>query len=230
MITVDELAKIPLFSTLGESELKYLASAVEDMRVLPGEYTDHEGGARALFAIVSGKVELTKVVNGVETVIAIRLPGELAGEVPMTLSTPLPASMRAVEPSRVIKLDAKVFHTLAAMAPQISATVAAAALERMEMLKKAASQPPVPQILLIGRAGMARCMPLRAFCIVTKFHSRAWSRGTRRWRHASENRQPWPDPIRWRNCPTARDSSRRQCAPLPPCADCRSRLAGPTTT
>jgi thioredoxin reductase (NADPH) len=68
----------------------------------------------------------------------------------MTLSTPLPASMRAVEPSRVIKLDAKVFHTLAAMAPQISATVAAAALERMEMLKKAASQPPVPQILLIG--------------------------------------------------------------------------------
>ena len=33
------------------------------------------------------------------------------------LSTPLPASMRAVEPSRVIKLDAKVFHTLAAMAP-----------------------------------------------------------------------------------------------------------------
>ena len=150
MVTIDELAKIPLFSTLGESELKYLASAVEDMRVLPGEYTDHEGGARALYAIVSGKVELTKVVNGVETVIAIRLPGEIAGEVPMTLSTPLPASMRAVEPSRVIKLDAKVFHTLAAMAPQISATVAAAALERMEMLKKAASQPPVPQILLIG--------------------------------------------------------------------------------
>lgn len=150
MITVDELAKIPLFSTLGESELKYLASAVEDMRVLPGEYTDHEGGARALFAIVSGKVELTKVVNGVETVIAIRLPGEIAGEIPMTLSTPLPASMRAVEPSRVIKLDAKVFHTLAAMAPQISATVGAAALERMEMLRKAASQPPVPQILLIG--------------------------------------------------------------------------------
>ena len=115
MITVDELARIPLFSTLGESELKYLASAVEDLSVLPGEYTDHEGGARALFAIVSGKVELTKVVNGVETVIAIRLPGEIAGEIPMTLSTPLPASMRAVEPSRVIKLDAKVFHTLVAM-------------------------------------------------------------------------------------------------------------------
>jgi len=150
VITVEELAKIPLFSTLGATELNYLTTAVEDIRVLPGEYTDHEGGARALYAIVSGKVELTKIINGIETVIAIRFPGELAGEVPMTLSTPLPASMRAVEPSRVIKLDAKVFYTLAAMVPQIAATVAAAALDRMEMLRKAASQPPAPQILLIG--------------------------------------------------------------------------------
>jgi len=150
VITVEELAKIPLFSTLGATELNYLTTAVEDIRVLPGEYTDHEGGARALYAIVSGKVELTKIINGVETVIAIRFPGELAGEVPMTLSTPLPASMRAVEPSRVIKLDAKVFYTLAAMVPQIAATVAAADLDRMEMLRKAASQPPAPQILLIG--------------------------------------------------------------------------------
>ena len=56
----------------------------------------------------------------------------------------LPASSGR-RPSRVIKLDAKVFHTLVAMTPQISVTVAAAALERMEMLKKAASQPPVPR-------------------------------------------------------------------------------------
>ena len=200
------------------------------MRVLPGEYTDHEGGARALYAIVSGKVELTKVVNGVETVIAIRLPGEIAGEIPMTLSTPLPASMRAVEPSRVIKLDAKVFHTLVAMAPQISATVAAAALERMEMLKKAASQPPVPQILLIGPSRDGAMHAVETFLHRNQISFESLEPGTRRWRHASENRQPWPGPIRWRNCPTARDSSRRRCAPLPPCADCRSRPAGPTTT
>jgi thioredoxin reductase (NADPH) len=150
VITVEELVKLPLFATLGARELDYLAGSVEDVRLVPGEYAGHEGEARTLFVMVEGKTELTKMVNGVETVIAIRLPGELAGEIPITLSTPLPASVRAIEPSRVLKLDAKVFHTLAAMAPQVAVTVGKGALERMEMLRKAASQPLTPQVLLVG--------------------------------------------------------------------------------
>src|SRR5690242_20916783 len=82
----------------------------------PGEYVAHEGEVRSLAIVVEGKTELTKLVNGVERVIGVRLPGEIGGEIPMTLGTPLPASMRAVEPSRVVKLTVEVFHTLAAMA------------------------------------------------------------------------------------------------------------------
>jgi thioredoxin reductase (NADPH) len=100
--------------------------------------------------VVEGKTELTKLVNGVEQVIGVRLPEELGGEIPMTLGTPLPASMRAVEPSRVLKLTVKVFHTLAAMAPQVSATVGAAALERLEMLRSATAQPLEPAMFVIG--------------------------------------------------------------------------------
>jgi len=136
VITVDELAKIPLFSTLAADELGYLAGSVEDIRAIPGEYVAHEGEGRFLAVVVEGKTELTKVVNGVERVIGVRLPGELGGEISMTLGTPLPASMRDVKPSRILKLSVKVFHTLAAMVPQVSATVGAAALERLEMLKK----------------------------------------------------------------------------------------------
>ena len=121
MITVDELAKVPLFAPSAKRNSTTLRRVpVEDIRLVTGEYGGHEGEARALFVMIEGKTELTKVINGVETVIAIRLPGELAGEIPITLSTPLPASMRAIEPSRILKLDAKVFHTLAAMAPQDS--------------------------------------------------------------------------------------------------------------
>jgi thioredoxin reductase (NADPH) len=68
----------------------------------------------------------------------------------MTLGTPLPASMRAVDPARVLKLTVENFHTLAAMAPQISATVGAAAVERMEMLRSATAQPPEPALFVIG--------------------------------------------------------------------------------
>jgi thioredoxin reductase (NADPH) len=89
-------------------------------------------------------------VNGAEQVIGVRLPGEVGGEIPMTLGTPLPASMRAVEQSRVLKVTSEVFHTLAAMAPEVSVTVGAAALERMDMLKNATAQPHGPAMFVIG--------------------------------------------------------------------------------
>jgi thioredoxin reductase (NADPH) len=150
MFTIEELATIPLFSRLGDKELEYLAGAVEDIHLIPGEYVGHEGEGRSLAIVVEGKTELTKLVNGVEQVIGVRLPGEVGGEIPMTLGTPLPASMRAVEPSRVIKLTVEVFHTLAAMAPQVSETVGAAALERMEMLRNATAQSREPAMFVIG--------------------------------------------------------------------------------
>ena len=150
MFTVVELATLPLFSALAQKELEYLAGAVEDIHLVPGEYVAHEGESRFLAVVVEGKTELTKLVNGVEQVIGVRLPGELGGEIPMTLGTPLPASMRAVEPSRVLKATVEVFHTLAAMAPEISATVGAAALERLEMLRNATAQPLEPVMLVIG--------------------------------------------------------------------------------
>jgi thioredoxin reductase (NADPH) len=150
VFTVEELATIPLFSALAQKELEYLAGAVEDIHLTPGEYVAHEGESRFLAVVVEGKTELTKLVNDVEQVIGVRLPGELGGEIPMTLGTPLPASMRAVEPSRVMKMTVEVFHTLAAMAPQVSATVGAAALERLEMLKNATAQPLEPAMFVIG--------------------------------------------------------------------------------
>jgi thioredoxin reductase (NADPH) len=150
MFTIDELATIPLFSTLEEKQLRYLAGEVEDIHVEPGEYVAHEGEGRALAVIVEGKAELTKLVNGTERVIGVRLPGELGGEVPMTLGTPLPASMRAVAPSRVLKLSGEVFHSLAAMAPQVSAEVSAAASSRMEMLESAAAGPSGSTLFVIG--------------------------------------------------------------------------------
>ncbi|OAI39485.1 pyridine nucleotide-disulfide oxidoreductase [Actinobacteria bacterium SCGC AG-212-D09] len=150
MITVDELATIPLFSSLAQNELEYLAGAVEDIHLIPGEYVAHEGEGRFLAVVVEGKTELTKLVNGVERVIGVRLPGELGGEIPMTLGTPLPASMRAIEASRVLKVSVKVFHTLAAMSPQVSATVGAAAVERLDMLRNATAQPLEPAMFVIG--------------------------------------------------------------------------------
>ena len=79
MFTIDELATIPLFSALEEKALEYLAGEVEDIHLTPGEYVAHEGEGRFLAVVVEGKAELTKLVNGVEQVIGVRLPGTSEG-------------------------------------------------------------------------------------------------------------------------------------------------------
>jgi thioredoxin reductase (NADPH) len=150
VITVEELAGIPLFSTLAENELEYLAGSVEDIRLVPGEYVAHEGEGRFLVVVVEGKTELTKLVNGVERVIGARLPGEHGGAMPMILGTPMTASLRAVEPSRVAKLSVKVFYTLAAMAPQVTEAVGADLIERQEMLRTVFAEPLEPAMVVIG--------------------------------------------------------------------------------
>jgi len=81
MFTIEELTTIPLFSELGDKELEFLAGAVEDIHLTAGEYVAHEGEGRFLAVVVEGKTELTKLVNGSEQVIGVRLPGELGGEV-----------------------------------------------------------------------------------------------------------------------------------------------------
>ena len=163
MITTDELAGIPLFSTLELKDLEYLSRNVADIRLVPGEYTIHEGQDRALIVTVEGRLEVTKVVDGIERVIGQRTPGALFGEVPMMLNTPFPASMRAAEPSRIIRIDVKPFYTLCAAAPQVSAAVGAAALVRIEGLRNIAGTPPPPELLVIGPRWDNQVHALRSF-------------------------------------------------------------------
>lgn len=151
MIAADELVAIPLFSELGAAELRFVADAVEDIRLLPGEFAAHEGDERALFVVVSGLLELTKDINGVERRIAKRHPGQLYGEVPMMLSTKLPASFGAMVASRILRLDVETFFALAAMSPQVAATVGAAAMQNVEGLKELAAETRRPDMTVFGR-------------------------------------------------------------------------------
>lgn len=156
MITTAELRAIPAFAHLPQEAIDYLATAVEDIRLAPGEYFAHEGDDRAFFVVIEGRAELTKVVNGGERVIGERLPGRFFGEVPMTLSTPFPASGRAAEPTRIIRLDVTVFYTLAAMAPSVPAFVASLARKYLDWLQTVAAEQPAAEARIIAPHSDAR--------------------------------------------------------------------------
>jgi thioredoxin reductase (NADPH) len=150
MITADELRALPVFAAVADEGLRYLAGAVEDIPLSPGEYFAHEGDDRALFVVVEGRAEITKVVGGDERVIGTRKPGQFFGEVPMTLSTPFPASGRAAAGSaRVLKLDPAVYYSLAALAPSVPDRVAKLARRYLDSLQTMASEQREPDVRLL---------------------------------------------------------------------------------
>lgn len=152
MFTADELRAVPAFADLGNKELEYLAKTSADLRLLPGEYVVHEGESRrALFVLIDGRVELTKVIDGEERVVGSeRGPGEVFGELPVVLETPALVSFRTMERSRVMRIEGKDYHVVAEMAPRFAAEIQASALERVEGLQELAKLPSEPPLEVIG--------------------------------------------------------------------------------
>jgi len=156
MITVEGLRAMHVFAAVPDDGLAYLAGAVEDIQLVPGEYFAHEGDERALFVVVEGLAEITKIVNGDERVIGTRKPGQFFGEVPMTLSTPFPASGRAAGPTRVLKLEPAVYYTLAALAPSVPDRVAGLARRYLDSLQAMAAERREHDVRLIHARRSAR--------------------------------------------------------------------------
>jgi thioredoxin reductase (NADPH) len=150
MLTAEDLAAVPIFAHLPAPELARIAATSADIHLAPAEFLVHEGDARALFVVISGLIELSKTVNGVERVIGARRPGAIYGEVPMVFGTQMQATARALEPSRVLRMEPRQYHALAAASPEFQAGVGKLAAERLGGLQGIAAQKPTPQVVVLG--------------------------------------------------------------------------------
>jgi thioredoxin reductase (NADPH) len=163
MLTVEDVATIPFFSTLPRAELERLAHTSADLRLSSGELAVPEGGERALFAVLSGKIEVIKTIDGIERTLGWRIPGTIFGEVPIALGTPFPGGYRAAEPSRVMRVDIQQYYAVAAVSKDLSLKVSALARERIGGLQSITDEPPKPRATLVGHRWDAACGNLRRF-------------------------------------------------------------------
>jgi thioredoxin reductase (NADPH) len=164
MLTIDDVRAIPLFSTLAVSELEHLAQTSADLHLGAGEYAAHEGGEeRALFAVLAGKLEVVKLIDGVERTLGCRVAGTIFGELPIALGTPLYGGYRASEPSRVMRVEARQYFAIAAASPEISLKVAALARERIGGMQGISAETPKARVTMVGHRWDNACGELREF-------------------------------------------------------------------
>jgi thioredoxin reductase (NADPH) len=163
MLTAADVSSVPLFADLPATEVERLARTSADLHLATGEYAVHEGGEAALFAVLGGKLEVVKTIDGVERTLGWRLPGTIFGEVPIALGTPFPGGYRASEPSRVMRVDIQQYHAVAAVSKGVSQKLSALARERLGGLQTITSAPHKPRATVVGSRFDPACGDLRRF-------------------------------------------------------------------
>src|SRR5213594_1365086 len=132
MVTADEIREVAVFAGLDTVACERLSRVAADISLMPGEYAAPEGSQRALFAVLDGHVEVTKLVDGIERKVGERHPGDIFGEVPITLGTMFPAGFRATERSRVLRIEPHDYHAVVALEPDVGKEVGKLASNRIE--------------------------------------------------------------------------------------------------
>ncbi len=163
MITIDDLRAVPMFEGLAADVLTELARSAADMHLSPGEFAMHEGEQPALFAVLSGKLEVVKLVDGIERTVGFRMPGKLLGEIPVVYGTQFQSGAKAVEPSRVLRIDVRHYYAAAAAAPELAKAMGELARERLTGLQGIAAEKKRHQVILAGNRYDPECQALRRF-------------------------------------------------------------------
>jgi thioredoxin reductase (NADPH) len=166
VVTADEIGQVDLFADLPSATRDRLSRVVADITLVPGESAVHEGDARALFGVLDGRIEVIRRVDGVESVIGERLPGEVFGEMSIAFGMLYPGGFRAAQPSRVFRIELDDYHALAAEAPAVAERIGVLANNRLggaKGLQARASAPAPFRALVLGHRRDARCAELRRF-------------------------------------------------------------------
>jgi thioredoxin reductase (NADPH) len=164
MVTPDEIGEVTIFAGLDAAARERLARVAADISLVPGEWAVPEGGDRALFAVLEGHLEVVKLIDGIERLIGERNPGDICGEIPITLGTAFPAGFRATVPSRVMRIEPNDYHAVLADEPDIGVQVGKLAANRIERgLQTLAAEPSEPRAVVVGRRLDPACAELRQF-------------------------------------------------------------------
>jgi thioredoxin reductase (NADPH) len=163
MITSDLVKRIPLFAALPDNERASIAARAADVRLQRDEWFVLEGQTPAFFALLEGTVAVFKSIAGHDQHVHDYAPGDYFGEVPLLLGSPAIASLRAAEPSRVMRFDGADFHNLVTHCRVLNAEILKTMATRVGLLQQLAVATPTVEATLIGHRLDVYCHGLRDF-------------------------------------------------------------------
>ena len=125
------LRRVPLLSGLANRELEEVGRLADAVDLPAGRELTEEGGyGNEFFIIVDGGVEIERDCRRLRTLGA----GDFFGEIALVDGGPRTATARTTEPSRLLMLGHREFHSLLDRFPKIQLAVLQALAERVRHL------------------------------------------------------------------------------------------------
>src|SRR5947208_2544755 len=132
MTTLDALRTAPLFAQLPEADLRRLAEMAEPLSLAPGELLLREGDpGDAMYAVVSGELDVTKRSGGNEIQLARVGAGTIQGEMSAIEGRPRSASVRAITQVEVLRIPRQALLAVFALTPEAAFSVLQVVLNRL---------------------------------------------------------------------------------------------------
>ena len=168
MFELKDLDAIPVLACLPEAQRHQLAQVAADMRLCANEWLIREGESPWFFILISGALEVTKDFNGTPLVVNRYKPGDFFGEVPMLLGAPAVASLRAKEPSRVMRLDRLQFKDMIDGSAECSALIMKTMADRVTKIQEYVRDHPASRVLVVGSQYDSDCRDIRSFLAINR--------------------------------------------------------------
>ena len=118
------LREIPIFADLSPEDLKLVAETAREEWYPQSTVIFNEGdeGDNVLL-IVSGELEVFRMMNGTGQVFARRGPGDFVGETAIIESAPRSAALRTLTDVRVLAIDGETFKGILRERPDVAFAV-----------------------------------------------------------------------------------------------------------
>jgi CRP/FNR family transcriptional regulator, cyclic AMP receptor protein len=136
---VAALHRVRMFADVPGRVLAAVAEAAVEQRVSPGETLMEEGAVEAhLYAVVEGRV---RVHRGDDTLVELG-PGATVGELAALVPAPRTASVTALDPTLVLRVDQVVLDELLVEWPELAHGVIAELVSRLRAATASTEQAP----------------------------------------------------------------------------------------
>jgi thioredoxin reductase (NADPH) len=163
MITAEILREFPLFAELPAHELETIAARAADVALAPGDWLVSEGETPSFFGVITGTLDVVKGAGIEQHNITTYDPGDTFGEIPLLLDAPALVSVRALERTRVFRLDAADFRSLILECTKLSAQVATDMMRRVANMQRIALEAPKHTVTIVGHRWDLDCHDVRDF-------------------------------------------------------------------